>query len=126
MTDEQLAEIEERTDRIARIMDDAVRVPGTNFRFGWDGILGFIPGIGDTVTLASQLYIVSQATRVGIRKRIFAKMLLIALVDFLIGAIPGVGDLFDIFWKSNRRNAKLLKSEIRRQAMHDSFGDHDL
>ena len=115
MTDEKLAEIQEKADRIAHVMDDAIRLPGTNFRFGWDGILGVIPGIGDTLTLASQLYLITQASRVGIRRHIYAKMVLIAMVDFLIGAIPGVGDVFDLFWKSNRKNVELLKGEIARR-----------
>lgn len=97
-------------------MDDAIRVPGTNFRFGWDGILGFIPGLGDVLTMVSHLYLVRQAFRVGVRKRIYAMMILNALIDFLIGVIPGVGDIFDIFWKSNRKNAELLRSEIARHA----------
>lgn len=115
MTDEKLAEIQEKADRIAHLMDDAIRVPLTNIRFGWDGILGIIPGIGDTLTMASQLYLISQARRVGIRRRVYAKMLVIALIDFLIGAIPVVGDFFDIFWKSNRKNVELLKGEIARR-----------
>ncbi len=116
MTDAEHAKIQEQVDRLARVMDDAIRVPGTNFRFGWDGILGFIPGLGDVLTMVSHLYLVRQAFRVGVRKRIYAMMILNALIDFLIGVIPGVGDIFDIFWKSNRKNAELLRSEIARHA----------
>lgn len=124
MTDERLAEIQENVDRIARAMDDAIRVPGTNFRLGWDGILGFIPGIGGVLTIVSHLYMVRQAAHVGIRKRIYARMILNALIDFLIGVIPGVGDVCDIFWKSNRKNANLLRSEIARKSA-DSSNRHD-
>ena len=124
MTDERLAEIQENVDRIARAMDDAIRVPGTNFRLGWDGILGFIPGIGGVLTIVSHLYMVRQASHVGIRKRIYARMILNALIDFLIGVIPGVGDVCDIFWKSNRKNANLLRSEIARKSA-DSSNRHD-
>ena len=115
MNEEKLAEIQLKTERIAHVMDDAIRIPGTNIRFGWDGILGLVPGIGDTVTMVAQLYLISQARRVGIRRGVYAKMLVIALIDFLIGAIPVVGDLFDFFWKSNRRNVNLLKREIARR-----------
>ena len=116
MPDEKLSEIQDTVDRIARVMDDAIRVPGTNFRLGWDGILGFIPGIGDIVTLTSQLYLVSQALRVGMRKRIYALMIFNTLIDFLVGVIPGVGDVFDLFWKSNRKNAILIRNEIARRS----------
>jgi hypothetical protein len=126
MVDAEHAKIQDKVDRLARVMDDAIRVPGTNFRIGWDGILGFIPGLGGIVTIVSHLYMVSQASRVGIRKRIYAKMILNALIDFLIGVIPGVGDVCDIFWKSNRKNAELLKSEIARHASRstDSSPSH--
>ena len=115
MTDEKLAEIQLKADRLAHVMDDAIRVPFTNIRFGWDGILGVIPGIGDTLTMVSQLYLISQARRVGIRKHVYAKMLVNALIDFLVGAIPVIGDVFDFFWKSNRKNVELLKGEISRR-----------
>jgi hypothetical protein len=115
MADEEYAKIQKKVDRLARVMDDAIRVPGTNFRLGWDGILGFIPGVGDALTMVSHLYLVSQGLRVGVRKRIYAKMILNALIDFLIGVIPGVGDIFDIFWKSHRKNADLLRGEIARK-----------
>lgn len=125
MTDEKLSEIQENVDRIARVMDDSIRVPGTNFRLGWDGIIGLIPGIGDVLTTASQFYLISQAARVGLRKRVYAKMLLITLIDFLIGLIPGVGDIIDIFWKSNRKNAELLKSEIARRTSRSANSSPD-
>ena len=67
MTDAKLAEIQEKVDGIARVMDDAMRVPGTKFRLGWDGILGFIPGIGDMVTIVSHLYMINQA----VSRRVF-------------------------------------------------------
>ena len=114
MRNAKLSEIQAKVDRLASVMDDAIRIPGTNFRLGWDSILGFIPGLGDVLTMISHLYIVAQGVRVGVRKRIYAKMVLNALIDVLIGVIPGVGDIFDIFWKSNRKNAELLKSEIAR------------
>jgi hypothetical protein len=114
MTTSTFAETQAKVDRIARVMDDWIRVPGTRIGIGWDAILGFIPGIGDAITLLPQILLIAQALRVGIRKRALAMMLLNTLVDFLVGAVPVVGDLLDILWKSNRRNADLLRSEIAR------------
>ena len=115
MQNSRLSDIQTKVDRLAQFMDDCIKVPGTNFRFGWDVILGLLPGVGDLVTVIPQFYLVAQALRVGVRKRTFVFMLINVLVDFLVGVIPGVGDLFDAFWKSNLRNAELLRSEIRRQ-----------
>ena len=115
MSADEFLEIRRKVDRLAWTMDDFIRVPGTNIRFGWDSILGLLPGVGDVLTLASQAYLIVQAFRVGVRKRVYVKMLGNAFIDFLIGLIPGVGDVFDIFWKSNRRNAALLEAEIARR-----------
>jgi len=115
MNDTKLREIQQKVDRVARAMDDWIHIPGTKIRLGWDSLLGFIPGIGDMVTLASHLYLIRQAIRVGVGKRTYAKMTLNSLIDFLVGAIPVLGDVFDIFWKSNRKNAELLREEIARQ-----------
>ncbi len=114
MNDARLSEITRKVERFAATMDDSIHVPGTNIRFGWDPILGLLPGVGDTATLVMQLYVVGQALRAGARKRVLARMMLNSLIDFLVGVIPGVGDVFDVFWKSNRRNAELLKREILR------------
>ncbi|MFK8111884.1 MAG: DUF4112 domain-containing protein [Rubripirellula sp.] len=115
MNDDRLNEIQRKVDRLASFMDDFFCIPGTNIRVGWDSILGWFPGVGDVITLSSQPYLLVQALRIGVRKRVYAKMIVNALIDFTIGMIPGIGDLFDIFWKSNRRNANLLKEEIERR-----------
>jgi hypothetical protein len=112
--------IQKKIDRLAGRMDDFIKIPGTNIGLGWDSILGWLPGIGDVFTLLSQAYLIFQAFRVGVRKRVFGKMLLNALIDFLVGAIPGLGDLFDIFWRSNRRNANLIRDEIARITKSDA------
>lgn len=114
MNDQKHADILNRVERVAALMDDVFHIPGTSIRLGWDSILGWIPGLGDLITVAPQVYLIFQSLRLGVRKRIFARMLLNALIDFLVGVIPGVGDVFDIFFKSNRRNANLLKSELAR------------
>lgn len=115
MNDAKLNEIQQNVDRIASAMDDCIRIPGTKIRLGWDSIVGVIPGLGDIVTLAPQIYLIAQALRAGVRKRVFLKMVLNSLIDFLLGVIPGLGDIFDVLWKSNRKNAELLREEIARR-----------
>ncbi len=112
----KLNDIQMRADWIAKLMDDAFVIPIINVRVGWDSILGFIPGIGDLTGLISHGFLIHQAVRARVRKRTYLMMLLYALIDFLIGAIPVLGDIFDIFWKSNRKSAELIRREIARMA----------
>jgi hypothetical protein len=102
----------DRVDRIARVMDRAVRIPGTQIRMGLDSMLGWIPGVGDTLTLAPSLYIIELARREGVPSHRLARMFGNIGIDWLIGLVPLIGDIFDIGWKSNSRNAKLLRDHI--------------
>lgn len=111
MTDPRLARVE-RAERLARLMDRAVRLPGTRIRLGLDSILGVVPGIGDTLTLAPSLYIVSEGYRLGLPRRALARMGLNLGIDWVIGLIPLIGDIFDIGWKANLRNAALLRDHV--------------
>jgi hypothetical protein len=100
---------------LARLMDDNFAVPGTNLRFGWDSVIGLFPGFGDVVTTAVSLLIVHHAWQTGASKLTLARMLGNVGIDFVVGAIPFVGDLFDFAFKSNRRNARLLEQHLHRQ-----------
>ncbi|MCG8649537.1 MAG: DUF4112 domain-containing protein [Pirellulales bacterium] len=111
----QLSEIQGRADRLAKWMDEAVPIPGTKIRLGWDNFIGLLPGIGDAASLLSHLILVQQALRVGARKRVYVHMAWNAGVDFLVGLVPVLGDVLDVFWKANRKNANLLRGEIIRQ-----------
>lgn len=95
--------------RLAHWLDEAFTVPGTRFRIGWDGIVGLIPGAGDLLTAAPALWIVLRAVNLGVPNTVAARMVLNILIDGAVGAIPLVGDLFDMAWKANRRNAALLE-----------------
>jgi hypothetical protein len=97
-----------RLQTIARLMDTAFAIPGTNIRFGADAALGLIPGAGDIVGAAIGLAIVNEARRLGVPNPILARMIINIGMDTLIGAIPILGDAFDIYFKSNRRNAQLV------------------
>lgn len=103
-------------DRLAHWLDDRFALPGTNIRFGIEGLFGLIPGIGDTATSLISLYLVAEARRLGAPKRMIARMLFNVFVDWLIGLIPLVGDIFDIAYKANRRNINLLKSHLAQPA----------
>ncbi|MCB2053043.1 MAG: DUF4112 domain-containing protein [Geminicoccaceae bacterium] len=104
--------VERRLAWLAHLLDDRFRLPGTNMRFGLDGVLGLVPGVGDTATTLVALYIVGEAWRHGISKRVLVQMLANTGVDWLVGAIPLVGDIFDFAFKGNRRNIALLHREL--------------
>lgn len=90
-------------------MDSQFRVPGTNFRFGLDPIIGLIPGAGDFATFLISSFILTTLARNGASGNILARMIVNVVIDTLVGAIPFVGDLFDFAYKSNQRNLRLLQ-----------------
>ncbi|MEO8271100.1 MAG: DUF4112 domain-containing protein [Aureliella sp.] len=104
-----------RIRALATLMDNAFRVPGTNFRIGWDSIIGLIPGVGDIITGIASASIVGYAVRLGVRKRVLVRMLANLGIDVTVGAIPLIGDLFDVAFKSNVRNVALLERELARR-----------
>lgn len=94
---------------IAKLMDAQFTVPGTNFKFGLDGIIGLIPGAGDISTFAVSAYLLTIMARNGASGHVMARMVLNVVVDAVVGMIPILGDLFDIAFKANMRNLKLMK-----------------
>jgi hypothetical protein len=101
---------------LARLMDDNFRIPGTPLRFGWDSVLGLFPGLGDVLTSAISLLIVHHASQTGASKFTLARMLGNVGLDFVIGAIPLLGDLFDFAFKANRRNVRLLEQHLHKRS----------
>jgi C4-dicarboxylate transporter len=95
-------------------MDSAFRIPGTGFRVGWDGILGLIPGIGDAAALAPALYILWRAQKLGAPPVLLGRMAAWVAADTAVGAVPVIGDIFDIGLKANRRNVALLRDHLGR------------
>jgi hypothetical protein len=100
--------------RIAWIMDDLVRVPGTSRRFGLDPVLGLVPGGGDIAGGMLSAYIVVAASRLGAPSSVILRMGWNIVVDTVLGAVPVLGDLFDASWKANRRNVALLDRYLDR------------
>jgi hypothetical protein len=97
---------------IARLMDTAVVVPGTNFRVGLDVILGLIPILGDLIGAAVSTYILMAAVRLGVPRPVIARMLANVGTDAVVGAVPFVGDVFDAAWRANAKNARLLEAAL--------------
>ncbi|MGP1356332.1 DUF4112 domain-containing protein [Roseicyclus sp.] len=101
-----------RLDRLADMLDSRFSILG--IRFGWDGILGLVPGLGDAVTLASGGYMMMEGARLGARRSVLARMAANAGLDFFVGSVPILGDVFDVAFKANRRNIALLRREMAR------------
>jgi Domain of unknown function (DUF4112) len=101
-----------RLDRFAFLLDEAFRIPGTRWRVGMDGVVGLVPGIGDAVTAVIALYPIVEAWRHGAPPALVARMLGNLGLDTAIGAVPLLGDIFDMRFKSNRRNVELLKRHL--------------
>lgn len=94
---------------LARVLDTAVGIPGTKLRFGLDAILGLIPGAGDAVSAALSGYIILAAARAGASKPVLLRMVGNVVLDTVVGAIPVLGDVFDVAFRSNSRNVALLE-----------------
>lgn len=100
--------------RLAWLLDDAIRLPG-GFRVGLDGIVGLIPGIGDALGLVASGYIIFRARRFGVPGAVLARMSGNVVLEFLIGTVPVLGDLFDFAFKANRRNLALMEQYLVKQ-----------
>jgi hypothetical protein len=97
-----------RIDALATLLDTALVIPGTGIRFGLDALIGFFPVLGDTITTALSLFIVHEAYQLGAPGHVIARMLGNVALDGVLGAVPLVGDAFDVLWRANRRNVRLL------------------
>ncbi|HYB98892.1 MAG TPA: DUF4112 domain-containing protein [Candidatus Limnocylindrales bacterium] len=96
-------------ERLVLFLDDGFVLPGTSFRVGFDAVLGLIPGIGDLITTSTSLSLLYLAHERGVPKPVIARMVLNVAVDAAVGAIPVLGDVFDVVFKANRRNLTLLQ-----------------
>lgn len=106
----------ERLRRLSRVLDTAIGIPGTRYRFGLDAIIGLVPGIGDAIGAIFSIYIIFQAARLGVPKATLARMIGNVGVDTIVGEIPLLGDLFDVGFKSNIRNLSLIERHVQRPA----------
>jgi len=97
---------------LAHWMDTVFEIPVLKLRFGLDALLGLLPGGGDVGAALASIYILGAANRYGIPRITVLRMALNIALDVLIGAIPVVGDLFDVYWKSNQRNVAILRKHL--------------
>ena len=106
----------ERVEMLARLMDCALRVPGTNIRFGADAALGLLPGVGNLATTLVSAFIVYEARRLGVSRLTMLRMAGNVGLDTLIGAVPLAGNVADVFFRANRRNVELLRQHFEDRA----------
>lgn len=101
-----------RMEMLAHLLDTAFVLPGTKQRVGFDALIGLIPGVGDALTTLLSAYIVWEARRLGLPKRKIARMVMNVGLDSLVGVVPFVGDAFDVFFRANRRNMKIVREHL--------------
>lgn len=95
--------------QFAELLDSKFRIPNTDIRFGIDPIIGLIPGVGDWIGGLASLYFLVYASMLSAKTSVQLRMLMNILLDIIIGAIPLLGEIFDVGWKANLKNAELLQ-----------------
>ncbi len=106
--DPQRDAAKQRLNFLAFLLDSAIQIPGTKIRFGLDPLIGLVPGIGDAIGAILSSYILNEAAALGVPRTVLLRMSFNIAVDAVIGVIPFAGDLFDVAWKANLKNAKLI------------------
>ena len=125
MNDEQKELNEEKLLRLKRLshnLDEAFTIPGTERKIGIDPIIGLIPGGGDLIGGALSIYIMHAGIRMGMPRSVIIRMFGNIALEFIIGCIPIIGDLFDAMWKSNQKNVKLIEDSIISEEKNTIFG----
>lgn len=103
-------------DLLATILDTTVRIPGTSLYLGLDPLIGLIPGIGDVLANVMGTIILGLAARLQVPHIVIARMSLNLLINGVVGAVPILGDLFSVWFRSNLRNAALLREAATQSA----------
>ncbi|ESX38347.1 DUF4112 domain-containing protein [Mesorhizobium sp. C416B] len=101
-------------DLLAALLDSRWRIPGTSIRFGLDALVGLVPVLGDAATGIVSAYIVLRARNVGAGNGLVARMLGNVLLDTLVGSVPILGSIFDVYFKANNRNVRLLRRHLNK------------
>jgi hypothetical protein len=104
--------LDPQIELLAYWMDTVFEIPGLGIRFGFDAIIGLIPGLGDILTSLISLYILAAARRYGVPRATLTRMAFNIAVDTTVGAIPFLGDAFDVYWKANVMNVALLRRHV--------------
>ena len=101
-----------RITLLAKLMDNAFVIPGLNRRVGLDSVIGLVPGVGDAISAALASYIIWEARQLGLPRWKIARMIGNVAVDTALGAVPFAGDVFDIFFKANERNMRIIHEHL--------------
>jgi hypothetical protein len=104
-----------RVTAVAKFLDSAFVIPGINRRFGMDAVIGLVPGIGDLLSALLASYIIWEARQLGLPRWKIARMVANVAFDTALGAIPIAGDVFDVFFKANQRNVRIIQDHIGRK-----------
>jgi Domain of unknown function (DUF4112) len=107
----------ERLEALAKLMDSAFLVPGTNIRMGLDAIIGLVPVVGDLVSGAISSYLIWEARRLGASRWVIGRMAANTLIDTTFGVIPILGDAFDVLFRSNMKNLALLRRHLTKKGL---------
>jgi hypothetical protein len=102
-------------DKLATLLDSQWRIPGTRLRFGVDAAVGLIPGLGDLAAASVAGYLILRAKRMGVPNHVIARMVSNVAFDTVFGSVPLLGSVFDVFFKANKRNMRLLRNHFEMQ-----------
>jgi len=111
-----------RVEAIARLMDGAFVLPGTSFRLGLDAVVGLFPVAGDVISGLISSYLIWEARRLGAPRWLIGRMMLNTAIDTTIGAIPVLGDAFDVMFRANMRNMALLRRYMEKRGLTPAPG----
>ncbi len=106
-----------RIDMLSKLFDTAFIMPDTNIRFGIEAIMRLVPGIGDAAASALSCYLLYEAHRLELPAHVFVRLVANVAVEGIVGAVPVLGDLFDVGFRANRRNVKILKEYFEEQGL---------
>ena len=104
------SDVLQKMERLTRLMDAQFRIPGTQFRFGLDPLIGLLPGAGDVSGFLVSAIMLATLAKNGASGFVLARMVLNIIIDLLIGSVPVLGDIFDFVFKANERNMKLMRA----------------
>ena len=104
-----------RLEALARLFDTAFILPGTNIRFGVEAVMRLVPGVGDAAATALSCWLLYEAYQLEVPKHVFARMVANVAIEGVVGAVPFFGDMFDVGFRANRRNVKILQEHFVRE-----------
>tara|TARA_B100001250_G_scaffold360555_1_gene338090 strand:- start:1350 stop:1709 length:360 start_codon:yes stop_codon:yes gene_type:complete len=115
MNDEEKEILEEKLTRLRQLsenLDESFTIPGTNIKFGIDALIGLVPGGGDLIGGLFSLYLLRTAIKMKLPKSAIISIMFNIIIDTTIGIVPVIGDIFDILWKSNKRNMRIIEKHL--------------